>query len=47
MKEHHLQLAEYWKQTANSFMAAGFHHMSTLFQRYSDEHAVQANNYED
>lgn len=47
MKEHHLQLAKYWKQTANSFGAAGLHHMSALFQRYSDEHAVKANNYEE
>lgn len=47
MKEYHLQLAKYWKQTANSFMAAGLHHMSTLFQRYCDEHAAKAAEYED
>lgn len=47
MKEHHLQLAKYWKQTANSFMIAGYYHMGALFQQYSDEHAVKANNYKD
>jgi len=43
MKEHYEQLAKYWKQVANATFAAGYYHLGTLYQRYSEEHAAKAN----
>ena len=47
MKAYHLEQSKYWANTARQFYAAGYRHMSALFQQYSEDHATKANSYAD